>query len=147
MVSSTDTSLTKIEVFRSGLTSLSSRILMPLVRDSASNTILRLASRNCRVTGLVNFALSEGSAIASLAACSSICRCNSSALPFFGFSSKTGLRAARAASRSRFLSRVSACGYRHIVALVHGQRLQSQLGPAVARVNAQNAFVDGLRSS
>ena len=108
MVSSTDTSLTKIEVFRSGLTSRSSSTLMPLVRDSASNTILRLASRNCRVTGLVNFALSEGSASVSFATCSLILRCSRWALPFFGFSSKTCLTADSAPSVSRFLSRASA---------------------------------------
>ena len=50
-VSSTEASRTKIVVFRSARTSRSRITLRPVVRDSASNTMRRLASRNCKVTG------------------------------------------------------------------------------------------------
>ena len=46
----------------SGLTSRSNTKLMPVLRDSASNTDFRLASRKSSVTGLRSRALSTGSA-------------------------------------------------------------------------------------
>src|ERR1700722_1106279 len=50
MASSTGTSCTKIVVLPSLLMSLSRMKLMPVSRDSTSNTIFVGASRNCRVT-------------------------------------------------------------------------------------------------
>ena len=64
-VSSTDASRTKIVVFRSARTSRSKMTLRPVVRDSASNTMRMLASRNCSVTG---FFMTDGAAIFELRA-------------------------------------------------------------------------------
>ena len=53
ITSSTEASFTKIVAFRSFLTSLSSKIFKPLLLESASKIILRLASLNCMETGFL----------------------------------------------------------------------------------------------
>ncbi|NKA86368.1 hypothetical protein GO279_04884 [Ralstonia solanacearum] len=65
-VSSSEAFETKIVVFRSTRTSRSKMTLRPVVRDSASNTMRTLASRNCSDTGL---RMIDAAAFFSSAAC------------------------------------------------------------------------------
>ena len=64
MACSTGTSCTKIVVLPSLLMSLSKMKLMPVWRDSTSNTILVGASRNCSVTLRLSRVFRRGATLA-----------------------------------------------------------------------------------
>ena len=81
--------LINIVALVSGLISLSKIKLMPVARDSASNTTLILASRSSKLTGLSKAGLSLGGASAACGVSESICACKASALACCGFSNNT----------------------------------------------------------